>query len=549
MANYGKFIDRTPIICAAGKSNLCQKVENVSVKDCLTHYPLVDQIAALKNDCKIDDKDRIEHVPQKMLSKRNTGTHTELHEILNPPVPTRYQTLIDDLKCTSYRSYWDEEVGKTRDPTPGLPGGMDPINTTFGIPSTVQDSVKLLVNPDKSFYQVLYDSQDGHSWYRKTHNDYNPSERVCRDYKSPPFDPTKLNGEKSAYDPRGIFVRCACRWCVSEPVIPVSKIQADLLDRKRPKLGRCLTPNNNIECVPKGHMFGKKSVRVFYGVQDLLKDANVVPCLFKRDFLDWMTHLNELREYIKRRRHMFSLKNFYSVLLHYDTDLTGWIELEKLYKITTFQGINFDHDKMEPLIKMLGILCDGYVNYKRFVALIDVNEPTPNISKCNEIPQENINFITTYQEMLNDHCIRDPYDNTEMPVAGIPSRRYDLIRAVVPPEGCKADTESMGDETTAAALLNPHIYANYGLSHHDFFQPRQPDVIKTLFEKLGYQFPDDTFDKLWQIGLREDNTGLVCVDTFKRLLEMSLPPPIFSKVSENERCYQKKVDGCNRIYT
>lgn len=40
--------------------------------------------------------------------------------------------------------------------------------------------VKELVNPPKGVYQVLWDSQVGHELYKKTHNDYNPSEQVNR---------------------------------------------------------------------------------------------------------------------------------------------------------------------------------------------------------------------------------------------------------------------------------------------------------------------------------------------------------------------------------
>jgi len=38
------------------------------------------------------------------------------------------------------------------------------------------------VNPSKGFYDVLKDSQAGHEMYKKTHNDYNPSEKINRGY-------------------------------------------------------------------------------------------------------------------------------------------------------------------------------------------------------------------------------------------------------------------------------------------------------------------------------------------------------------------------------
>lgn len=41
-------------------------------------------------------------------------------------------------------------------------------------------SVKDLVNPPKTPYEVLWDSQVGHELYRRSHNSYNPSEHVDR---------------------------------------------------------------------------------------------------------------------------------------------------------------------------------------------------------------------------------------------------------------------------------------------------------------------------------------------------------------------------------
>lgn len=106
----------------------------------------------------------------------------QITEALRPPVMTRYQQLIMDLKETPYTSYWNAQLGKGADPTPGLPAGMDPVHTTFGQPTNRGIPLKELVNPSKSYYEVLKESQKGHDMYKKTHNDYNPSEKVDRRY-------------------------------------------------------------------------------------------------------------------------------------------------------------------------------------------------------------------------------------------------------------------------------------------------------------------------------------------------------------------------------
>lgn len=55
--------------------------------------------------------------------------------VVRPLEKTKFQTLMNDLKETSYDSYWTKALGKTRDPIAGLPDGMDPLTVTFGDPS------------------------------------------------------------------------------------------------------------------------------------------------------------------------------------------------------------------------------------------------------------------------------------------------------------------------------------------------------------------------------------------------------------------------------
>lgn len=49
-----------------------------------------------------------------------------------PPVQTRYQALINELKETTYDTLWNKNLGKPRDHIGGLPAGMSPEEVTFG---------------------------------------------------------------------------------------------------------------------------------------------------------------------------------------------------------------------------------------------------------------------------------------------------------------------------------------------------------------------------------------------------------------------------------
>lgn len=521
MANQGKFIDRSPIICPAGK---VFTKPNDNVAGCLQFYPIEDAMDALKHDVGIwNEKEEIKLPQQQMINTRHRGIYTEIKPILMPPIQTRFQTLINELKETPYESQWNKSTGASRDYVSGLPAGMQPMEITFGSPPIRGESIAELINPPKTVYQVLYDSQIGHDLYKKTHDDYNPGEQVNRNYLQPPYDPDKCYGESTLYDPSGIWVRCACHWHIDEPVIAVSKLQADYVAKNVPQLGKALSPNNNLSCVPKGHRFGKKSTRDLYGVEDLLKDPDCPPCLFKRDFLNWIQTLNELRAYVFKRRETTSkMKNLISMARYYDKEHSGWLDKKTLYDILECKGLNFDPVEIEPLLKIIGILSDDdHIFYPKYITLIDLNKPLPEIRKIQDIPQKNQYYFTTYQAMSCDFII---IDNSVLPSAGIPSVRYDLPTPSKRPGECRADLESLGDETTAEAAVNPSIYTNYGLNHRDFFQPRQPQVIRKIFENIGYKFTNESFNVYWELGMCHDKTGLVCIDTFKKLLKKYAPP-------------------------
>lgn len=107
-----------------------------TVKQCLTYHSLEDKVQAVKYEYRIPDKKPpFTYKLPDLINTRNVGVHTEVHKLLNKPSPTRYQTLINDLKETPYHSYWVAEVGKCRDCTGKLPLHIHPYITTFGISS------------------------------------------------------------------------------------------------------------------------------------------------------------------------------------------------------------------------------------------------------------------------------------------------------------------------------------------------------------------------------------------------------------------------------
>lgn len=137
-------------------------------------------------------------------------------------------------------------------------------------------------------------------------------------------------------------MKCACDWYQKEPLVHANRLQADFFKRTRPRLGQVLAPfvtihpkllplntwifrNNNITLVPKTHTFGDASHQDFYGVEDLLKDPNVQPCVFKRDFRQWFASLNKTRMAIKQKRlHGFDIEDVYKKARYLDKVWLDW---------------------------------------------------------------------------------------------------------------------------------------------------------------------------------------------------------------------------------
>ncbi|XP_041911683.1 EF-hand domain-containing family member B [Arvicola amphibius] len=92
--------------------------------------------------------------------------------LVNPQPITTFQQKIKDKKESIYFSNQRAPLGKSHDQTPGLPKGMDIINTTFGSPIIRELSASGIVNPPKAFEDVFKEGQEGHDLYIVSHHDY-----------------------------------------------------------------------------------------------------------------------------------------------------------------------------------------------------------------------------------------------------------------------------------------------------------------------------------------------------------------------------------------
>lgn len=138
-------------------------------------------------------------------------------------------------------------------------------------------------------------------------------------------------------------------------------------------------------------------------MEDLLKDKNITPCIFKRDIQVWLTSLNKAKEQMKKRKNeLFELESLYSRLRYFDKVLTfysillsfnsifkyfvilqekqGFLPINTFYQIFSFYKIVFVKNDIEALMKFLGIMVDDTINYVKFLELINNNGPRVDLT-------------------------------------------------------------------------------------------------------------------------------------------------------------------------
>ncbi|KAL3281250.1 hypothetical protein HHI36_004463 [Cryptolaemus montrouzieri] len=460
MANAGKFIDRCPVICAAGKSNS----PNTTVRETLLEYPIPDQVEAIKHDLKIFNE-KTSNVPDKLSrieNVRHRGQHDRVLNHLMCPKKTRYQQLITDLKETTYSSYWTHPLGKTPDSMSGLPKGIDAMNTTFGHKPPEHISLYEIALPKISPHQVLWDSQINHDKYKKIYNDYNIGEKIDRNYYKPPYNPNNCAGHKTKYDERGLGVACAMKWFNPEPISVSSKKQADYWDIHHSKTGESYTPIQVHNIVPKNHTFGKMTPRPMHGMAELLRPG-CPPALYKRETLERMASLNMLRQNIKKRfSPTFCLTDLFNKLAYYDQEMTNFIPIKHFYEVMSCLNIRLNRENLEALFENLGIIQTGKIDYRRFVDALAFDMEFED--QLDALPFDKLFYCSESTAANLDRCFTKDNDK---PAAGLSSHRYDL--KVPPRRGCESERDNLPTDDVKA-LLDRSIFIHYNISYRDMFK-------------------------------------------------------------------------------
>ncbi|XP_018316698.1 EF-hand domain-containing family member B [Mycetomoellerius zeteki] len=319
------------------------------------------------------------------------------------------------------------------------------------------------------------------SWYRKSHNHYEPGEQITRDYKKS-FDrcvrfgkPPKSRGSESR-------VRRILTWIDHEPVTLVNGRQADFLQRTRSFVGQVKDPETSRLHIDTVH--GRKSVKDELNVSD-------------EQVLSWwqcLQDLNDFRRKLKKRIPEVPFLDIEDEFSCLDKENVGTLPEDKIFLIFEKHRIYPNKKFLVPLMDTLQLRTNGNINYREMLNLLNWKRSLPVLSTI-KLPVMSPD-CTTYNDSIKNI---QTTDSTSI----------------------HPDTENLGDQTSVHCLTSPSIFTRYGLTHIDFFKMRDKEEIRSIFENIGFEFPEESFDTLWQEGMRKDCTSGVCVETFRELLATS----------------------------
>ncbi|XP_063830593.1 EF-hand domain-containing family member B-like [Ostrinia nubilalis] len=499
--NLGMFRERDPKVCAAG---IPSSQATNRVADSLQHYLLQEEVEALIRDSiqpppKPQKLPPLRHPPKPDM--RNSGPFNQVRDIINPPIKTKFQTLVHDFKESVYTSYWKKVVGKVPDPVPTLPQGFDVLST---LGKKLPDCGRL--------YDIVMPKDPVPD---KTPASKQPGYQTNRNYCSTTFNPNKVFGMRANVDPRGKFAKCCLTY---DNIIdgtnlkkPINTYLANFQDGKRVELGRASAPNDNISCVPDGYAFGK--LKPPSRVVDCLTTCELNPNreLFKK----CLGHLNTLRKFMSKRYEGTFFRQLYLSLRYYDKEKTGWLPKELIYEYCNRKFIRFNSSLIEPLLSLWEAFDGAQIKYETFVTMLNFTQSSPEFPKIPDIPDECIDFRTTYTEM-----VKPGQDSGTKRMAGLPSGRYfDMDYPVTPLGCCKADRVYLPHESDAKSCLCPSLFTLLNVSHRDMYAKREPDLIRKIFEGAGEQFDDEKFNTIWDNAKKYHTEGWVCIETFRRSME------------------------------
>lgn len=192
-----------------------------TVKTLMKQYTFLDSLNLIKNQKEIKIKTNLKNINSN--SVEDSGVKTLLEQQLNK---SQFEFFENEMLESIYKSTKNKSLGKSRQST-SKPENVTNVSQTFGIKSKMDCKLYEVILPPISPRSVLWNSQKGHNLYVKTHQHYNPSERIKRPYCSEVFNPCHTFEKHYKVNFTGQGVKNSLNnYCFDDRVI--SKIQGEL---------------------------------------------------------------------------------------------------------------------------------------------------------------------------------------------------------------------------------------------------------------------------------------------------------------------------------
>ncbi|CAH7208446.1 EF-hand domain-containing family member B [Phodopus roborovskii] len=485
--------------------------------------------------------------------------------LVNPQPITTFQQKIKDKKESIYFSNQRAPLGKSHDQTPGLPKGLDVINTTFGTPVIRELSASNIVNPPKSFEDVFKEGQEGHDLYIVSHHDYFAGEAKNRKYNKESFHRFNLYGVPTPHFNDGRTMAKSLHWLhelqMERGAKIISKRADDFKEKFQHKLGRVLDPIAETMNVAPGHTFGACLQPEEYGAGDLIHYR--LPGEYLRGKDRQRALIAAARHHLKK----FNYQHFDTLLSafrHYDKKGDGMIDREELHEACDQANLHLDEVLLNQLFEYCDVDQDGLINYVEFANFLnwkdkvplteyekrviikgrkqdcnntteattgEAEQPTLLIQPEDIVPKEPGSSEETVRLLLRpSDKVSNHYKTTSSEinaiVGAVPSMCYPIygvptVRSDIPAPRIHrvSDMNNYGEEGNAYSLLHPSIFSQKGVFERDFFKTRSKEEISDILTNIGVKLSEEEFENVWNLASKKHHRGEVCVETIRNILD------------------------------
>ncbi|XP_036188617.1 EF-hand domain-containing family member B [Myotis myotis] len=482
--------------------------------------------------------------------------------LINPQPITTFQQKIKDKKESIYFSNQRAPLGKSHDQSPGLPKGLDVLNTTFGTTVIRDISARDVVNPPKPYHEVFKEGEEGHDLYVVSHNDYYVGEAKNRKYNPSTFHRFNLYGAPTPHFNDGRTMAKSLYWLhelqMKRGAKVVSKRIDDFKEKFQHKLGRVFDPIAETMNVHPDHTFGACLRPDDYGSDDLI--YNRLPSEYLRGKDRERAMVAAVRHHLKN----VNCERFDSLVTafrHYDKKADGVIDKDELLEACEQANLHLDEKLLDQLFDYCDVDNDGLISYLEFANYLTWKDKMPlkeyeervvikgrkpdcaNPAEANAEESEPTLLIQPQDIVLNENSektlrtllrpsnkVSSHYKTTSSdinavvgavpticyPIYGVPTIRSDIpaprIRRI-------SDRMNYGEEGNAYSLLYPSIFGQKGVFERDFFQTRSKKEIAEILCKIGVKLSDEEFENVWNLASKKHHRGEVCIETIRNVLD------------------------------